>query len=69
MYNDGKELNLREYIEEEKKDYIGLPDWRWEDEGLIWAIQNYHSSCDFLPEDIETLADYGFTPEEFEDYD
>lgn len=67
MYYDGKNLNLREYIEENKKDYIGLPDWRWEDEGLIWAIQSYHSSCNFLPEDIETLKEYGFTPEDFED--
>lgn len=64
MYYNGKELNLRAFIEERKKSYIGKPDWTWEDEGLVFAIMDYYGMCDFTAEDIECIKENGFTIED-----
>ena len=51
MWNNGKEMNLREFIECRHKEYIGLPAYRW-DEGLVWAVQDYFGSMgEFSKED------------------
>lgn len=50
MYN-GKNMNLKEFIDEKYKEYIGLPAYRW-DEGLVWAVQEYFGSMgEFSEED------------------
>lgn len=33
-----------------KPSYEGKPDWMWEDEGRIWCIQGYLSSCGEMTE-------------------
>ena len=40
-------ITLRKKIEESKAWYLqryGVLDWQWEDEGLPYAIMDYHSS-------------------------
>ena len=55
MYRNGKEMNLREFIEEEHKNYVNLPAWRW-DEGLVWAVQDYYGSMgEFSKEDWDYI--------------
>lgn len=59
MWHNGKEMNLREFIEEEHKDYVGLPDWRW-DEGIVWAVQDYYGSMgEFSKEDWDYINQAG----------
>ena len=59
MWNNSKEMNLREYIEEQHKEYIGLPDYRW-DEGIVWAIQAYYGSMgEFTKEDWDYIDQMG----------
>lgn len=56
MIYKGKDMTLKEFISERHKAYIGLPTWRWEDEGVVYAIQDYHSSMgEFSEEDWNTL--------------
>lgn len=56
MYYNGKDIDLAEYVAEKKKDYEGLPAWRWEDEGIVWAVQEYYGSMgEFSEKDIEFI--------------
>ena len=56
--NNGKEMNLREFIECRHKEYIGLPAYRW-DEGLVWAMQDYFGSMgEFSEKDIKFIEQY-----------
>lgn len=60
MIHNGKNLSLKEYVNERRKDYIGLPAYRW-DEGLIWAIQGYYGSMgEFTKEDIDYIKEMGW---------
>lgn len=46
--------------------YDSKEDWRWTDEGLVYAIQDYLSCMgNFSSRDIDTLSDYGFSTEDF----
>ena len=55
MWNNGKEMNLREFIECKHKEYIGLPEYRW-DEGIVWAVQDYYGSMgEFSKEDWDYI--------------
>lgn len=59
MWNNGKEMNLREFIECRHKEYIGLHVYRW-DEGLIWAVQDYFGSMgEFNKEDWDYINEMG----------
>lgn len=61
-------MTLRSEIDEAKalymKDY-GLLDWRWHDEGIVYAIQGYHSCVgsvlDFTADDEAVLKENGLT--------
>ena len=56
MFYNGKDIDLAEYVAEKKKDYKGLPAWRWEDEGIVWAVQEYYGSTgEFSEKDIEFI--------------
>ena len=57
MHYNGKEMNLREFIAEQKKEYEGLPPYRW-DEGIVWAMEEYYSSMgEFSDEDWEYIKE------------
>lgn len=59
MRYNGKEMNLREFIECKHKEYIGLPSYRW-DEGLVWAMQEYFGSMgEFSKEDWDYINETG----------
>lgn len=65
---------LREYIDKryaegkEEGYYDSKNDWKWTDEGLIYAIEDYlHENGSFGSKDIDTLSAYGFIPEDFEE--
>lgn len=52
----------------EKGDYTSKPAWHWTDEGLIYAIMDYHSSTgEFSGNDIEYLKTLGLCPADFEE--
>ena len=64
---------LRNKIEESKAWYLqkyGKLSWQWYDEGLIWAVQDYHScigsTLDFTEEDWLAAEENGLTREEVE---
>ncbi len=66
-----EKLTLRNKIEEAKAEYqerYGELDWRWKDEGLPYAIQDYHSSkgsiMDFTEDDWQVCKEHGFTLDE-----
>ena len=60
MYYKGKNINLAEFLDVRKKDYKDKPDWMWNDEGVVHAIIDYHSSMGvFSDEDIQTLKKLG----------
>ena len=66
-------LCLRNKIEESKAWYLqkyGTLDWQWYDEGLIWAVQDYHSCkgsvLDFTEDDWLAAEENGLTREEVE---
>ena len=47
---------LEKYVEQEKQwylDHYGTLDWQWYDEGLIYAVLDYLSSCEPTDEDRE----------------
>lgn len=47
---------LLEFVNDRKKGYVDKPAWMWEDEGLIYAVMDYHSSKgEFSEEDINYL--------------
>lgn len=59
---------LQAFVSERKKDYEGKPDWMWEDEGVVYAIEDYLSSYEATPEDVAYMKTLGFVPEDFEDF-
>lgn len=67
----GSELTLRDKIETTKAEYIkryGILDWRFVDEGLPWAIQDYHGSLGsvmaFTQDDWQVCRENGFSVDE-----
>ena len=69
----GLKFCLRNTIEERKHWYLqkwGKLDWQWYDEGLIWAVQDYHSCkgsiLDFTEDDWLAAKENGLTREEVE---
>ena len=55
MYN-GKDIDLAEYVAIKKKDYEGRPAWMWEDEGMVYAVQDYYGAMgEFSEKDLQTL--------------
>ena len=60
MMYKGKNVNLAGYIALKKKDYEGKPSWMWKDEGIVYAIMDYHSSMgEFTDEDWDTINELG----------
>lgn len=62
---------LRNKIEDTKTEYqrrYGKLDWKFTDEGLLWAIQDYHSSkgsvLDFTEDDWMVCKENGWTLDE-----
>ena len=61
-----KIINLKKHVENNKKDYEGKPDWMWEDEGIVYAIQDYLAmKGEFSEEDNLFLKSVGFSKEDF----
>lgn len=67
----GDGFTLRKKIEETKAEYLrdyGALDWRYIDEGLPWAIQDYHGSkgsvMDFTEDDWLACKENGWTLDE-----
>ena len=61
-----KITNLKKHVENNKKDYEGKPDWMWEDEGIVYAIQDYLAmKGEFSEEDNLFLKSIGFSKEDF----
>lgn len=67
------EFCLRNKIEAYKSWYLekyGKLDWRWYDEGRIWALQDYHSCkgsvLDFTEDDWLAAKENDLTREEVE---
>jgi len=55
MWHNGKDMNLKEYVEEQHKSYIDKPAYMW-DEGIVWAIQEYYGSMgEFSKEDWDYI--------------
>lgn len=72
---DINSFTLRTTIERNKNFYLdrcGKLDWQWEDEGLIWAIQDYHSCKgsvdDFTDDDWKVVEENGLTKEEVKQF-
>lgn len=66
-YGD-RDINLAEFIElryQESYAKYGRDSWQWQDEGLVYAIMDYESSCEFSEEDKQTIESYGFEVENF----
>lgn len=66
-----KNYTLRKKIEETKADYLkryGKLNWQYADEGLPWAIQDYHSSVgsvmDFSADDWAACKESGWELDE-----
>lgn len=62
IYSNGREMTLEDFIEERHQEYIrrGGPDWYWDDEGIVYAVQDYYGSQgEFSEEDWETLKNMG----------
>ena len=66
-----KPTTLEAYVNEHKQFYLdtyGKLDWRWYDEGLVYAIQDYVSTRgEFSNADVEFLHRTEFEPEDFID--
>lgn len=65
------DFTLRNKIEESKAMYLercGKLDWQWTDEGLSYAIMDYHSCVgsvlDFTDDDWQAAEENGFSREE-----
>lgn len=57
MWYKAKNMNLEEFISEKRKEYLGLPTYRW-DEGLVWAVQEYYGSMgEFSEEDWKYIKE------------
>lgn len=62
MYYDNKEIGLAEFIVKKHANWIerGSSQNDWEDEGIVWAIQEYYSSMgEFSEEDWKTIESLG----------
>ena len=62
IYSNGRDMNLEEYIDSKHQEYIqrGDPDWMWDDEGIVYAMQDYHSSMgEFSEEDWAYIKKMG----------
>lgn len=64
------DFTLRSTIERNRQFYFeryGKLDWQWTDEGLIWAIQDYHSCKGsveaFTDDDWSVVKENGLTKE------
>ena len=64
-----KVTTLEACVNEHKQFYLdlyGKLDWRWYDEGLVYAIQSYVSMMgEFTEADVEFLHRTEFEPEDF----
>ena len=64
-----KLTTLEAYVNEHKQWYLdnfGKLDWKWYDEGLVYAIQDYVSMRgEFSEEDVEFLRRTEFEPAYF----
>ena len=64
-----KITTLEAYVNEHKQFYLdlyGKLDWRWYDEGLVYAIQSYVGMMgEFTEVDVEFLHRTEFEPEYF----
>ena len=64
-----KATTLEAYVNEHKQFYLdlyGKLDWRWYDEGLVYAIQDYVGMMgEFTTADVEFLHRTEFEPEDF----
>lgn len=65
MRYNGKNMELREFVECRKNEYYAdlkptSTDY-WEDEGLVYAIQDYLSSCDPTDNDVAYLEEIKLT--------
>ena len=65
---------LRNVIETDKawyKQKYGELNWHWYDEGLVWAVQDYHSCkgsvLDFMEDDWLAAEENGLSRPEVED--
>lgn len=65
------DFTLRNQITNAKNDFLrryGVLDWRWEDEGIVWTIQDYHScmgsTLDFTDDDWAVCLENGITVDE-----
>lgn len=68
MYYKGQNLNLAEYVSRKHDEWTGKSHTllNWEDEGIVWAIQDYYGSMgEFSEEDKKFLKENGFTEEDF----
>lgn len=46
-----EQMTLRKYVENRRKDYEGKPEWRWTNEGVVYAIFDYVASYEVTDED------------------
>ena len=64
-----KVTTLEAYVNEHKQFYLdlyGKLDWRWYDDGLVYAIQDYVGMMgEFTTADVEFLHCTEFEPEDF----
>ena len=69
MYYNGKENTLAEFIEAKKQEWFERDRKRghdeayitkyWNDEGIVWAVQDYYGSMgEFSEADIETIKEH-----------
>lgn len=72
---DINSVTLKTTIEKNRQWYLerrGRLDWQWEDEGLVWAIQDYHSCKgsleNFTDDDWKTVEENGLTKEEVKQF-
>lgn len=64
MYYKGQNFNLAGYVAEKQTEWINPT--HWEDEGIVWDIQDYYGSMgEFSEEDKKFLKENGFTEEDF----
>ena len=62
IYYDNKEHNLESYIRKKHESWIerGDSEKSWNDEGIVWTVQEYYSSMGaFSDDDWKTLENLG----------
>lgn len=52
-------MTLQKCVEDAKKRYEGKPAWMWNDEGIVYAMQDYMSSCELTEADREYAKSIG----------